>query len=93
LCLRSLQPAHRAKQSAIRTRSWNEFGGLVLHFFSDRSQALPDDGHPVRQHDCYRSILSDCFHLGVPGIVLQIRSSPELTRSGFAGVHKFRIST
>ena len=67
-----------------------ELGGATL-LFLDWSQALPDDGHPVRQHDCYRSILSDCFYLGVPGIVLQIRSSPELRRSGFAGVHKFRI--
>ena len=31
------------------------------------------------------------YGLSVPGIVLQIHSSPELTRSGFAGVHKFRI--
>lgn len=60
-------------------------------FFHDGAQVLPDDEHPVHQHDCYRSILSDCFYLGVPGIVLQIRSSPELRRSGFAGVHMFRI--
>ena len=48
-----------------------ELGGATL-LFLDWSQALPDDGHPVRQHDCYCSILSDCFYLGVPGIVLQI---------------------
>ena len=42
-------------------------------------------------YDCHRSILSDYKGLGVPGIVLHIHSSPELTRLGFAGVHKFRI--
>ena len=48
-----------------------ELGGATL-LFLDRSQALPDDGHPVRQHDCYRSIYFDYQVLGVPGIVLQI---------------------
>jgi hypothetical protein len=48
-----------------------ELGGATL-LFLDRSQALPDDGHPVLLRDCRRSILSDCFYLGVPGIVLQI---------------------
>ena len=67
-----------------------ELGGATL-LFLDWSQALPDDEHPYLLHDCRRSILFDCYYLGVPGIVLQIRSSPELRRSGFAGVHKFRI--
>lgn len=58
--------------------------------FSDRAQALPDDEHPYLLYDCRRSILSDYKGLGVPGIVLQI-ILPELRRSGFAGVHKFRI--
>ena len=69
-----------------------ELGGQPS-FFHDGAQVLPDDGHPVLLRDCRRSILSDCYYLGVPGIVLQIHSSPELRRSGFAGVHKFRIST
>ena len=60
-------------------------------FFLDRSQALPDDEHPYLLYDCRRSILFDCYYLGVPNIVLQVLSSPELRRSGFAGVHKFRI--
>ena len=68
-----------------------ELGGQPS-FFHDGAQVLPDDGHPVLLYDCRRSILSDYKGLGVPDIVLQIRSSPELRRSGFAGVHKFRIS-
>ena len=60
-------------------------------FFYDGAQVLPDDEHPVLLYDCRRSIYFDYLGLGVPGIVLQILSSPELIRSGFAGVHKFRI--
>ena len=90
LCLRSLQPAHRAKHSAIRTRWWSELGGATL-LFLDWSQALLVDGHPYLLYDFRRSILFDCYYLGVPNIVLQVLSSPELRRSGFAGVHKFRI--
>ena len=67
-----------------------ELGGQPS-FFHDGAQVFPDDEHPYLLHDCRRSILSDYKGLGVPGIVLQIRSSPELRRSGFAGVHKFRI--
>ena len=67
-----------------------ELGGATL-LFLDWSQALPDDEHPYLLHDCRRSIYFDYQVLGVPSIVLQIRSSPELRRSGFAGVHKFRI--
>ena len=70
-CLRSLQPAHRAKHSAIRTRWWSELGGATL-LFLDWSQALPDDGHPYLLYDYRRSILFDYYYLGVPGIVLQI---------------------
>ena len=60
-------------------------------FFHDGEQVLPDDGHPYLLYDCRRSIYFDYLGLGVPGIVPQIRSSPEPRRSGFAGVHKFRI--
>ena len=67
-----------------------ELGGATL-LFLDRSQVLPDDEHPYLLYDYRRSIYFDYQVLGVPGIVLQIRSSPELRRSGFAGVHKFRI--
>ncbi len=62
-------------------------------FFHDGAQGFSDDEHPVLLYDCRRSIYFDYKSLGVPGIVLQIRSSPELRRSGFAGVHKFRICT
>ena len=57
-----------------------ELGGAPL-LFLDRSQALPDDRHPVLLRDCeplflfddeHRSILSDYKGLGVPSIVLQI---------------------
>ena len=41
----------------------------------------------------YLHFQGNCFLLGVPSIALQILSSPELRRSGFAGVHKFRIVT
>ena len=87
---RSLQPAHRVKHSAIRTRWRSELGGETL-LFHDGAQVLLDDEHPYLLYDCRRSIYFDYLGLGVPGIVLQIRSSPELTQSGFAGVHKFRI--
>ena len=69
-----------------------ELGGQPS-FFLDRSQALPDDEHPYLLYDCRRSIYFDYQVLGVPSIALQILSSPEQRRSGFAGVHKFRIVT
>ena len=55
-------------------------GGATL-LFLDRSQALPDDEHPVLLRDCEplflfdderRSIYFDYQVLGVPNIVLQI---------------------
>ncbi len=57
-----------------------ELGGATL-LFLDRSQALPDDRHPVLLRDCeplflfddeHRSIYYDFHYLGVPSIVLQI---------------------
>ena len=57
-----------------------ELGGATL-LFLDRSQALPDDRHPVLLRDCeppfifddeHRSIYYDFHYLGVPSIALQI---------------------
>ena len=62
-------------------------------FFHDGAQVLPDDEHPYLLYDYHRSFYFDYYYLSVPSIVLQILSSPELRRSGFAGVHKFRIVT
>ena len=62
-------------------------------FFCDGAQVLPDDEHPYLLYDCRRSLYFDYYYLGFPSLVLQILSSPELTLSGFAGVHTFRIVT
>ena len=65
LCLRSLQPAHRAKHCAIRTRWWSELGGETL-LFHDGAQVLPDDEHSYLLYDCRRSIYFDYQVWGVP---------------------------
>ena len=65
----------------------------IVVVFISTIRFFPNDEHPYLLYDYRSSIYLDYQVLGVPGIVLQIRSSPELRRSGFAGVHKFRIVT